>query len=306
MTSASPNVIFATMQRLFFRPQPAPTSFEVRPASPADRAALNRLTESARRAHFHLDWLSIDDWIAESARGAWIARSGRHVAGALIAPPLDAPIAWVRLVAVADDYDAEAMLATLMPPAIQALRAAGIESLACLAHPEWLAERLPGLGFAPAADVTHFRKVDSAIPDYGSPAVGVRPAAPDDLPIILANDRAAFDPIWWHTLDSLARILRQAAHFVVAELDGRVVGHAFSDRYGGQGHLIRLAVHPAHQRHGIGARLLAEALAHLLAAGAGTITLNTQADNYTSQSLYRRFGFMPTGESTTVTLRAIR
>ncbi len=293
------------MQRLFARRRSAPDSFDLRLATPADRAALTRLTERARRTHFHLDWWSLDDWIAESSSNAWIASTGRDIAGALIAPSQDAPVAWVRLVAVDDDTDTRAVLSALLPAAIASLRSSGVESLACLAYPDWLAEQLPDLGFVPFTDVTHFRKDDRSIAEQGSTGVRVRLAHPDDLPTVLANDRAAFDPIWWHSRDSLARILRDAAHFVVAELDGRVVGHAFSDLYGGRGHLIRLAVHPAYQERGIGTRLLAEALTYLLAAGASPITLNTQADNYASQSLYRRFGFMPTGESTTVVIRMV-
>ncbi len=290
------------MQRLFTRRQPPPGAFDVRPATSADRAALTRLTERARRTHFHLDWWSIEDWLDDASSNAWVAVDGSRIAGLLIAPRQDAPIAWVRLIAVADDYDARAALDALLPAAMAPLHAAGALSLACLAYPEWLSDQLPDLGFMPVTDVTHYRKDDRLIPEHGSPAVDVRAARLDDLPNVLANDRAAFDPIWWHTRDSLARILHDAAHFLVAELDDRIVGHAFSDLYGGRGHLVRLATHPDVQRRGIGARLLAESLSALLAAGAHPITLNTQADNYTSQSLYRRFGFLPTGESTTVML----
>jgi ribosomal-protein-alanine N-acetyltransferase len=293
------------MQRLFARRPPAPASVEVRLATLADRAALTWLTERVQRTHFHLDWSSIEDWIAEQAGGAWIAAEGKYIAGALIAPPQDGPVAWVRLAAVDDDLDAGAILGALLSAAIEPLRAAGVASLACLAHPDWLAAQLPGLGFISFTDVTHFRKSDRAVPEYGSPFVTVRAAQPGDLPAVLANDRAAFDPIWWHSLASLERIRREAAHFIVAELDGQVVGHAFSDLYSGQGHLIRLAVHPERQGRGVGARLLAEALTHLLAAGAQSLTLNTQADNYSSQSLYRRFGYLPTGESTTVMARTL-
>jgi len=275
----------------------------MRPATLADRAALTGLTEHARRTHFHLDWWSVEDWIKESTSGAWVALNGKQIAGTLIAPLEDAPIAWVRLIAIADDYASDDILTALFSVALESLQAAGIESLACLSHPDWLIKRLPRLGFTPFIDVTHYRKDDRSIPDTDAPEVTIRPVTPGELPTVLANDRAAFDPIWWHTLASLQRILRDAADFIVAELDGRIIGHAFSDLYSGQGHLIRLAVHPAYQKRGIGARLLAEALTHLLAAGAYPLTLNTQVDNYTSQSLYRRFGFHPTGDSTTVMMR---
>ncbi len=294
------------MQRFFARPQPLSHSLAARPATRADRAGLTRLTERARHTHFHLDWSTIDDWIDTASSGVWVATSGKQVAGALLAPSQDSPVAWVRLVAIADGYDVQTTLGALLPPASEALRAAGVESLACLAHPAWLADALPDLAFRPFIDVTHFRKDDRSIPDYGAPGVDVRRARPDDLPAVLINDRAAFDPIWWHTRDSLGRVLREVAHFVVAEIDGRIAGHAFSEVYDGRGHLIRLAVHPDRQGYGIGTRLLSESLTYLVTAGARSLTLNTQADNYASQSLYRRFGYLPTGDSTTVMLREIK
>ena len=293
------------VQRLFARRLPAPASLDVRPATKADRGALARLTEHSRRTHFHLDWWSIDDWLAEASSNAWVAVAGNPIAGAVIVPANELPVAWVRLVAIADGYDARTVLDALFAAALPPLHAVGTGSLACLAYPDWLTDYLPVLDFAPFTDVTHFRKEDNSIPEQGSPAPTVRQATPGDLSSVLVNDRVAFDSIWWHTLDSLARILGDAAHFIVAELDGRIVGHAFSDVYVGRGHLIRLAVHPDYQRRGIGTRLLAEELTHLLAAGAYPVTLNTQADNFTSQTLYRRFGFAPTGESTTVMLRQI-
>lgn len=301
------------MQRLFTRQQPVPDSFAVRPAALADRAALTRLTERARRTHFNLDGATLEDWIGRSASGdvpsgsaCLLATDRKQIAGVLIVSAQASPVAWVRLIAVADSYDASAVLGVLLHSAGEALRATNVKSLACLAYPDWLADVLPGLGFNPFIDVTHFRKDDRSIPDYGSPGVNVRRAWPGDLPSILANDRAAFDPIWWHDLDSLGRILRDAAHFAVAEIDGRITGHAFSEVYNGRGHLIRLAVHPDCQGRGIGTRLLAESLMVLIAAGARSLTLNTQADNYASQSLYRRFGYLPTGDSTTVMIRDVR
>ena len=293
------------MQRLFARRQPPLTAFEVRAVTSADRAALTRLTERSRRAHFHLDWWSLDDWLNQSrADGCLVARHRNQLAGVIVAPPQDTPITWVRLFAVADDYAAEAVFSALLPPVLAALRAVNVQALACLAHPDWLARLLPGAGFAPRVEVANFVKESRDIPDYGWAGAEVRPAALDDLSAVLPNDRAAFDPVWWHTLDSLQRALRDMAHFVVAEVDGRSVGHAFSDLYGRQGHLVRLAVHPDVQGRGIGTRLLAESLEYLIAkCSAWPLTLNTQTDNYTSQSLYRRFGFAPTGDSTMVMIR---
>jgi ribosomal-protein-alanine N-acetyltransferase len=128
-----------------------------------------------------------------------------------------------------------------------------------------------------------------------SPSASIRPARPEDIPAIADNDRASFDTIWWHSAASLAHILQTVSHFVVAEIDDRVVGHAFSDVYGGHGHLIRLVVHPAYQRRGIGEQLLRESLLQQNRLGAYPFTLNTQIDNAASQELYRRYGYQLNG-----------
>src|SRR3990172_8936705 len=113
------------MQRLFARRPPAPARLDVRPATLADRGALARLTEHSRRTHFHLDWWSIDDWLAEASSNAWVAVAGNPIAGAVIVPANELPVAWVRLVAIADGYDARAMLDALFAAALPPLHAVG-------------------------------------------------------------------------------------------------------------------------------------------------------------------------------------
>jgi ribosomal-protein-alanine N-acetyltransferase len=115
------------------------------------------------------------------------------------------------------------------------------------------------------------------------------------VPAITFNDRAAFEPLWWHSENSIEHIRRTVAHFVVAQIDDRVVGHAFSDVYGAHGHLIRLVVHPAYQRRGIGEQLLRASVQYQIALGAHPLTLNTQSDNTGSQALYRRYGYELSG-----------
>jgi len=94
-------------------------------------------------------------------------------------------------------------------------------------------------------------------------------------------------------------------YFVVAELDGVVVGYQFSNLMGDEGYLARVAVHPDYQGRGIGTRLVAEAIAFLKKEGGRVITLNTQRDNQPSQRLYRWFGFELVGEEAVVLQREL-
>lgn len=124
----------------------------------------------------------------------------------------------------------------------------------------------------------------------------IRNETADDGDAITAVTIAAFQTleISQHTEQFIVKALRAAgalAVSLVAELDGRVVGHvAFSpvilsdgtpDWYG----LGPVSVLPAHQRQGIGKALIREGLARLQAMGARGCCLVGHPE------YYRKFGF---------------
>jgi ribosomal-protein-alanine N-acetyltransferase len=91
-----------------------------------------------------------------------------------------------------------------------------------------------------------------------------------------------------------------SSHFAVAKVSDKVVGYAEGELRLPQAHLNRIAVHPLHQGHGIGASLLYNALRAFWQLSAARVTLNTQTDNHYSQRLYHRFGFELAGDAVTV------
>ncbi len=271
----------------------------VRQAQLADRAAIYRLTENTHRVHFNLDWWSFDQWLAADrpSEAIWLAFDQTELIGLLAAPFEQSSIVWLRSLAIANGYPAVPVSTALFSPAQAALLAQGVEHMAVMAHPDWLGDLVPRLNFTRYTEIVTLRKSDRVVPGaVRAPAANLRPARPEDVPAIAANDHAAFDTIWWHSAESLLHIMKTVAHFIVAEIDDRVVGHAFSDVYGEHGHLIRLVVHPAYQRRGIGEQLLRESLLYQIQLGAFPLTLNTQIDNATSQILYRRYGYQPNGK----------
>jgi GNAT superfamily N-acetyltransferase len=70
-------------------------------------------------------------------------------------------------------------------------------------------------------------------------------------------------------------MLHSPARFIVASARASLVGYAFGDALGLQAHIVRLAVHPAHQRQGVGAQLLADLSATGERNGVNAITVNT-------------------------------
>ena len=298
------------MQGLLNRMSLTADAVDIQPALIGDRAAIHALTENTHRVHFNLDWWTFDNWLYPDrpSDAIWLARFNHELIGLLLAPFDRSPSVWLRSIAIANGYSADPIFAALLKHAVAALQSQGAERVTALAHPEWLLDLLRRSGFTLYNEIVTFRKSDRALPD-AAPArsyqARVRPATRDDIPAIVRNDRAAFDVAWWHSAGLIEHILEAVSHFVVAEIDDRVVGHAFSDLYGGQGHLIRLVVHPDYQRRSIGEQLLMESLRYQMDLGAQPFTLNTQVDNVVSQALYRRYGYQAVGRPVRVMQKVI-
>ena len=98
-----------------------------------------------------------------------------------------------------------------------------------------------------------------------------------------------------YSIEPLAACIAQSstssdAHFIVAELDERVVGFLHFDCLGSEPELHRIYIDPSMKRRGIGSRLLLELHARL-APGASYI-LMVIAANLPAVSFYRRHGFV--------------
>lgn len=129
------------------------------------------------------------------------------------------------------------------------------------------------------------------------PSILIRNETPADAPAITAVTVAAFETLELssHTEQYIVQALRAAQALtvsLVAEVDGRVVGHiAFSPvtLSDGTPHWYGLgpvSVLPAYQRQGIGAALIREGLARLQALGAQGCCLVGHP------AYYPRFGFI--------------
>jgi [ribosomal protein S18]-alanine N-acetyltransferase len=217
-----------------------------------------------------------------------------------------APVAWLRALVVEDGLGTGVLLDAILPPMLGALRTQGVSRLTCLTWAEWLSDKLPERGFAPVAHVVTLRKDDVAMPDDRFVArVLVRPTQPADLDAVTAIDHAAFAVEWWYSGTTFFRVLGSPDRFIVAERNGEPVGYAFGNVFGRQAHITRLAVHPAHQKRGIGTQLMRDLVPYFAACGVNTVTVNTQTHNENSLRLYRRFGFKPAGNAVTVWQRAV-
>lgn len=129
--------------------------------------------------------------------------------------------------------------------------------------------------------------------------VSLRRAWRRDRPAVLALDGLAFDEFWAldaRGLDDAVRATPVTRFRLHRHRDGSraragVDAYAVTGRAGARGYLQRLAVHPDHQRRGLGAALVADALGWLRRGGATQALVNTQERNTGALALYLACGF---------------
>jgi ribosomal-protein-alanine N-acetyltransferase len=159
-------------------------------------------------------------------------------------------------------------------------------------HDDWLRDILLTRGFRPFRLLYAYDKFDYSIPSNGNQQVLVRPFEQRDLPAILAIEQACFEDFWRYDALTFEDVARTHPYFVVAELNGSVVGYQYNARDQEYGYLVRIAVHPSASGKAIGVRLMSEAINFFQRARVVRIMLNTQDDNTHAHRLYEWFGFV--------------
>ena len=284
----------------------------IRTGFQSDAQGITRLLERAPFAHLHADWHYPADWLGSGGfvvqddgkrRGVADSLTGRlfdsqpNISACLAVAADPPPAAWVRVAAINRETGAQEVLAALFAGVIEYLRATSVSRLGWLLVEYWPEIWIRGLGFERHNDVDTFVKNGSDIPVVRThPALTVRPVGAADLEDLAKIEAEAFEPLWRHSVTSLALARRHAFCFDVAEMDGRVVGFQFSTLVRTGAHLSRMTVDPTFQGEGVGSTLLIHAFEQYRSRGINTITLNTQADNRISKRLYQRFGFRPNGQ----------
>ncbi len=209
--------------------------------------------------------------------------------------------AWIRALAFADGLQIDPAADLLLPLFHTYLQERAVWRLfyaTTQSSDFWVKSALDRQGYVFDTDVIVYEKHGTTIPSYGDRTVRVRHAQAVDLAPILAVDAASFAPEWHKDEAAIGPALIYSSCFLVAELAEQIVGYAFVTSHFGNRmiHLVRIAVLPAYQGHGIGVRLLAEVIAFGQARGANIFTLNTQSYNVAARRLYEWFEFRVTGE----------
>lgn len=280
-------------------------AFEVTRYTRYDRDEVQQLFATSRHAHQHLDWRSVEGWLDDPGSTIRLARAGARVVGCLAACASYNGVSWLRLIAVADDQSVPLLLDAMWPQVRASLADYNVRQVGVLIVRPWLLAYLPGLGFRQTNRVITLARTGARLPPPLRADLQIRPVRPGEFEAVAAVDNAAFAPLWQYSARDLQDASRIAARFTLAELNGRVVGYQLATEYKDSGHIVRLATVPELQGMGMGGMLLGEVIEFFLKRKKDEVTVNTQADNYTSQHLYRRFGFTQTGHESAVWVAAL-
>jgi len=163
---------------------------------------------------------------------------------------------------------------------------------------DWLREVLLKHGFIPYRRLYSYDKYDYKIPAQGNQQVLIRQVnikgkwgKAGDMAALLDIEQACFEDLWRYDATGFTDVAATHPYFVVAELNGKVVGYQFNALDSDYGYLVRIAMHPSAEGKQIGIRLMAEATRFFERERVTRIMLNSQDDNAHAHRLYEWFGF---------------
>src|SRR5579875_182911 len=222
--------------------------------------------------------------------------------GFLLSQSLNAPSAWIGGFGVSwtESRAYQRILFSLLEPLYHELNRRGVRYLHYSGNnveDDWLRSILLKRGFSPYRMLYAYDKYDYSIPAQGNQQVLIRPVhlqagGQSDMAALLAIEAACFEQLWRYDATGFLDVAHTHPYFVVADLNGKVVGYQFNTVDGDTGYLVRIAVHPAYSHQGIGVRLMAEAVRYFQQARVSRILLNTQEENVHAHHLYEGFGFI--------------
>jgi [ribosomal protein S18]-alanine N-acetyltransferase len=270
--------------------------------TPAEYPWLFRQIQRAPRRHLHLDWQLLPELLRDEDCRCRASHEGTDIRAVIAATLHRSPYyaqetAWLRLILPSTSTPGDRPLERTWETLRADLHAGGVAHIGLLALEPWVEIPARRWGFTHTNTVITLKRSRGLTPEPPAPPLRIREVGESDLDAVADLDARAFAPTWHHNRLALQTASRQAATFTVLESNHELLGYQLSTWHLSSGHLARLAIRPDRQGQGLGALLVAEMLRFFAARSITTITVNTQADNLSSQRLYRRLGFEPTDHS---------
>ena len=111
---------------------------------------------------------------------------------------------------------------------------------------------------------------------------------------VAALEKLCFsDP--WSESSVAYELTNPIALWLVALVDGEVVGYIGSQTVPPESDVMNVAVHPAYRRRGVAEALVNDLVQRLQQTGNTSLTLEVRASNEGAIALYQKLGFSPIG-----------
>ena len=117
----------------------------------------------------------------------------------------------------------------------------------------------------------------------------------EDLEEVQRIEQASFSTPWPSNAYRSELMTNRLASYLVARIDGRIVGYGGMWLMVDEAHITTFAVHPAWRRQRIGERLLLAFLDLARDRHAREATLEVRLSNLAARRLYEKYGFRPVG-----------
>ncbi len=275
----------------------------VREAQAADFPHAVRLLREARRRYVAFGDEDPGTLLREGL--TFVAKREETVQGVLVVQETGPGWGLIRGLALAEGWSAVHGVRRLVDQALPILGSYHVHTLYCLLSAPWLHSPLVESGFRLTDRIVVLVRSACHLPSVPGGPARLRWARPHELDQVAALDAAAFPAQWHYSRAGLATLIASGARISVALVQDQIVGYVCVHRHESVGHIVRLAVHPAHRRRGIGRQLLVEAMAYLERLGVARLTVNTQQSNRHALRLYESLGFRPYGRSIPVVARPV-
>ena len=265
-----------------------------RELSLADLPATRRLLTTSEYVYARFEMKELQRLLVQNpAVGVF---SGETMQAFLLATFLSPVVGWIGGFGLtwSEGQRFKQYLDLLLPPFVTVLRRFGADALCYTGgniETDWLKDALLERDFHLLTTLRSYDKEDFSLPTAGNATVVVRPVERADLQALVAVEAACFDKHWRYDAAGFWEMVETCPYFVVALLDGKVIGYQFNMVEGSTGYLVRIAVHPAYNSQGVGARLMAEAIRFFAQRRVWKIALNTEEANRHAHRLYEWFGF---------------
>ena len=269
---------------------------KVRRAVEQDKERIANLVFFESSSHRHLDWHSPLEWVGSP--NYWVREEGRQITAALACPEDPPHVAWIRYFGHHQDLSAPEAWSALWKMAHSEIRQENENTyIAAIAVKQWFQALLLSSGFELKQSIVLLELMHENARMYPDPpGIRIRPMQDADLPAVAQVDLAAFGEFWHNTGSALQKARSQCASATVAEDNSGLIGYQLSTRNPLGMHLARLGVRPEVQSRGVGSALVSQLIRELGPDESARLSVNTQSDNAASLALYKKMGFIPTGE----------